>query len=118
MLARILVVLGLVLLAIPSPAAETWVCPMHCEGRKTYAAPGKCPVCGMALEREGEPAAPPLNTRDYRVDLSVDPKPPIAGKPATLTLVPRLTRDGSTVRDLEPTRGQWMLVTAVARDLR
>ncbi|MGO4920134.1 heavy metal translocating P-type ATPase [Maribacter spongiicola] len=27
-------------------------CPMHCEGEKTYAAPGDCPVCGMDLVEE------------------------------------------------------------------
>ena len=27
-----------------------YYCPMHCEGDKTYDAPGKCPVCGMFLE--------------------------------------------------------------------
>ncbi len=27
-------------------------CPMHCEGEKTYEAPGDCPVCGMDLVEE------------------------------------------------------------------
>ncbi|MBC2839341.1 heavy metal translocating P-type ATPase [Robiginitalea sp. SC105] len=27
----------------------TYYCPMHCEGDKTYTAPGDCPVCGMDL---------------------------------------------------------------------
>ncbi|MDP5062124.1 MAG: heavy metal translocating P-type ATPase [Maribacter sp.] len=27
-------------------------CPMHCEGEKTYTAPGDCPVCGMDLVEE------------------------------------------------------------------
>ncbi|MCM5662763.1 heavy metal translocating P-type ATPase [Galbibacter mesophilus] len=27
----------------------TYYCPMHCEGDKTYNAPGDCPVCGMDL---------------------------------------------------------------------
>lgn len=27
-------------------------CPMHCEGEKTYAKPGDCPVCGMNLVEE------------------------------------------------------------------
>lgn len=27
-------------------------CPMHCEGDKTYEAPGNCPVCGMDLVEE------------------------------------------------------------------
>jgi Cu+-exporting ATPase len=26
-----------------------YYCPMHCEGEKTYDAPGNCPVCGMDL---------------------------------------------------------------------
>lgn len=29
-----------------------YYCPMHCEGGKTYNAPGNCPVCGMALVQE------------------------------------------------------------------
>ncbi|MBO3116410.1 cadmium-translocating P-type ATPase [Winogradskyella sp. DF17] len=30
----------------------TFYCPMHCEGDKTYDAPGDCPVCGMDLVEE------------------------------------------------------------------
>ncbi len=30
-------------------AAPAFVCPMHCEGPKTYEASGRCPACGMAL---------------------------------------------------------------------
>jgi len=32
--------------------AETkhYACPMHCEGEKTYAEPGKCSVCTMDLK--------------------------------------------------------------------
>ncbi|WP_259014547.1 heavy metal translocating P-type ATPase [Emticicia fluvialis] len=36
----------------------TYYCPMHCEGDKTYNAPGNCPVCGMNLEKLPELAAP------------------------------------------------------------
>ncbi|CAN5414554.1 copper-translocating P-type ATPase [soil metagenome] len=28
-----------------------YYCPMHCEGDKTYNAPGDCPVCGMDLKK-------------------------------------------------------------------
>lgn len=28
-----------------------YICPMRCEGKKTYPAPGDCPVCGMHLEQ-------------------------------------------------------------------
>ena len=31
-------------------AAKTYACPMQCEGEKTYAAAGKCPVCKMELQ--------------------------------------------------------------------
>ena len=31
-----------------------YYCPMHCEGDKTYDQPGRCPVCGMFLVKEGD----------------------------------------------------------------
>jgi hypothetical protein len=31
---------------------EVWVCPMKCEGGKTYSQQGKCPKCGMNLEKK------------------------------------------------------------------
>ncbi|MBA5868183.1 MAG: hypothetical protein GDA67_15930 [Nitrospira sp. CR1.3] len=31
-------------------APKDYVCPMRCEGEKTYPAAGKCPVCGMKLQ--------------------------------------------------------------------
>lgn len=31
------------------PAVETYLCPMRCEGQKSYAQAGKCPECNMAL---------------------------------------------------------------------
>lgn len=31
--------------------ADAYACPMKCEGAKTYPAPGKCPVCKMALKQ-------------------------------------------------------------------
>ena len=37
-------------------ATVVYYCPMECEGDKTYAEPGTCPVCGMDLvvkETEG-----------------------------------------------------------------
>ena len=32
-----------------APKGTKFYCPMHCEGDKTYAKPGNCPVCGMDL---------------------------------------------------------------------
>ena len=31
-------------------AAKKYACPMLCEGEKTYAQAGKCPVCKMELQ--------------------------------------------------------------------
>lgn len=31
--------------------AEAYACPMECEGDKTYAEAGKCPVCKMDLAK-------------------------------------------------------------------
>lgn len=31
---------------------ETYVCPMNCEGDKTYSESGTCPKCGMDLEKK------------------------------------------------------------------
>jgi hypothetical protein len=32
-------------------AQAGYKCPMKCEGEKTYDKPGKCPKCGMDLEK-------------------------------------------------------------------
>ena len=39
-----------------TPAEQEYGCPMKCEGAKTYAAPGNCPVCNMKLELVVPPA--------------------------------------------------------------
>lgn len=31
-------------------ATKEYACPMHCEGEKTYAKAGQCPVCKMDLQ--------------------------------------------------------------------
>lgn len=36
----------------PKNKTGVYYCPMHCEGDKTYNAPGDCPVCGMDLVEE------------------------------------------------------------------
>ncbi|QRR02078.1 heavy metal-binding domain-containing protein [Dyadobacter sandarakinus] len=35
---------------VENTAAKTYACPMHCEGEKTYAQAGKCPICKMDLQ--------------------------------------------------------------------
>ena len=40
-----------------SQIADTvYLCPMKCEGDKTYSKAGKCPVCGMNLKAKINPA--------------------------------------------------------------
>jgi Cu2+-exporting ATPase len=34
-----------------SMSGEKYACPMHCEGDKVYDKPGKCPECGMNLQK-------------------------------------------------------------------
>ena len=42
-----------------APLAPTYLCPMKCEGEKTYDQPGRCPVCNMKLkEVPAGPTAP------------------------------------------------------------
>lgn len=40
-----------------SSGTGTYYCPMRCEGDKTYAHSGDCPVCGMHLIKEAVPVA-------------------------------------------------------------
>ena len=37
--------------------SSVYQCPMDCEHGKTYEKAGKCPVCGMDLEKVKKPAA-------------------------------------------------------------
>ncbi|HTL81832.1 MAG TPA: heavy metal-binding domain-containing protein [Bacteroidia bacterium] len=37
-------------MAAPQVAQVKYACPMHCEGDKTYDAPGPCPVCKMPMK--------------------------------------------------------------------
>lgn len=37
--------------ATSSPVAETYQCPMKCQGDTTYTQAGQCPICKMDLEK-------------------------------------------------------------------
>ena len=41
-----------------------YICPMRCEGEKTYPEPGDCPVCGMHLDKIVVFGAPPDEKED------------------------------------------------------
>ena len=44
--------------------ATTYYCPMKCEGEKTYAEMGSCPVCGMDLVKTGEEGDPSMDAHE------------------------------------------------------
>jgi len=46
----------------PAPPGERYICPMKCEGEKTYDKPGNCPVCNMKLKPLGPPTRPATRT--------------------------------------------------------
>ncbi len=42
-----------------APAPDRYLCPMKCEGEKSYDKPGNCPVCHMRIKKVVAPATPP-----------------------------------------------------------
>ena len=59
---------------------------MNCENGKTYKEPGKCPVCGMALEHfDGED-----NGLNYKMQFASNPADVTAGKAATFSFTPKI----------------------------
>lgn len=51
-------------LAISQTSADKYVCPMKCEGDKTYDEPGVCPICDMKLIKIASPASSGTMTRN------------------------------------------------------
>src|SRR5688500_2297176 len=65
---------------------HSYRCPMNCEKGKTYAEPGKCPVCGMALEHnDGED-----NGLTYKMLYTSTPAQLSAEQTATLSFTPKV----------------------------
>jgi Cu+-exporting ATPase len=67
---------------------DSYSCPMHCEGNKTYDKPGACPVCGMNLKKESAVVASKMQYTCPMHPQIVMNKPgscPICG----MTLVPK-----------------------------
>ena len=106
-----LVLVPVVATAGPAPvatAAETYRCPMHCEGEKTYHDAQACPVCGMALGR--------VDGGRYRV--TVTPKdgaiaPGVATTLAFTIADPR----GNPVRDLDVVHEKLLHLLVTSDDL-
>lgn len=92
---------------------SAYACPMKCEGDKTYDAPGKCPVCGMALKPiSGEAAAV-----HYEMRLALSPATPEAVKPATLSFTPKIKGNENTPVPLEEVHEKKLHVIIASKDL-
>ncbi len=63
---------------------HVYSCPMHPEVTSTKAGE-KCPKCGMNLEHTDQVS----NGKTYRMQFAVQPAPPAAGMPATLSFKPQ-----------------------------
>jgi hypothetical protein len=94
--------------AQPAPAGTKYLCPMHCEGEKTYDAPGKCPVCGMKLK--------PVAAQAYSVEVKPAEGELKADAPMALTVAIK-DAGGATVADFTPSRGHPLMLGILARDL-
>lgn len=93
----------------PAKAAPSrYACPMKCEGDKTYAAEGKCAVCGMALKGVPAPA--------YSLTLASAGGPPKGNEP-TLFNLGVLDAAGAPVRAFETMDGTKLHLYIVLRDL-
>jgi hypothetical protein len=94
---------------IEAVAPATYYCPMHCEGAKTYAAPGECPVCHMKLKKQtGE---------QFSVEVKVVGGAKIeAGKPANLQWTIKDPR-GMQVKEVEIVHEMPLHLLMVSKDL-
>ncbi len=93
---------------ISADAPGTYYCPMHCEGDKTYSAPGKCPVCEMNLKLQ--------TTEQYSVEVKPLGGTLEAGKPATLLFTLKDPR-GAPVKNVEIVHEMPLHLLMVSKDL-
>lgn len=93
---------------IDSVAPATYFCPMHCEGDKTYAAPGECPVCHMKLKKQ--------TSEEFTVEVKPIGGVITAGKPVTLLFKIKDPR-GMAVNSVEIVHEQPLHLLMVSKDL-
>lgn len=89
-------------------AHDSYYCPMHCEGSKTYDKPGKCPKCGMNLKK--------ATTDKYSVAVKPAGGKIEAGKPASLTFTIK-DPTGLAVTKVETVHEKLMHLLIVSKDL-
>lgn len=93
---------------IEAVAPATYYCPMHCEGDKTYAAPGECPVCHMKLKKQ--------TSEQFTVDVKPIGGTITAGKPVNLLFTIKDPR-GMAVKTVEIVHEQPLHLLMVSKDL-
>ncbi len=89
-------------------APATYYCPMHCEGDKTYAAPGACPVCHMKLKKQ--------TSERFTVDVRPIGGAVRAGAPVDLVFTIRDPR-GMPVKEVEIVHEMPLHLLMVSEDL-
>lgn len=87
---------------------DSYYCPMHCEGTKTYDAPGKCPKCGMNLKK--------ATTDKFSVAVKPAGGKVEAGKPASLTFTLK-DPTGAPVTKVETVHEKLLHLLIVSKDL-
>ena len=89
-------------------AKATYFCPMHCEGAKTYAEPGKCPKCGMNLKKQ--------TTDTFSMEIKPLGGVITVGKPATLVFTIK-DPTGLPVKKVEVVHEKPLHLLMVSKDL-
>ncbi|HMN39765.1 MAG TPA: heavy metal-binding domain-containing protein [Phycisphaerales bacterium] len=89
-------------------AHDSYYCPMHCEGAKTYDAPGKCPKCGMNLKK--------ATTDKFSVAVKPAGGKVEAGKPASPTVTVK-DPPGAPGTKGETVHGKLLHLLIVSQDL-
>jgi len=85
-----------------------YVCPMHCEGSKTYGAPGKCPVCKMDLKK--------VTSDKYSVEVKPMGGKAEAGKPVTMMFTIK-DPTGATCTDFQTVHEKKLHLLLTSKDL-
>lgn len=93
---------------IEAIAPATYYCPMHCEGDKTYAAPGECPVCHMKLKKQ--------TSEQFTVEVKPIGGTITAGKPVNLLFTLKDPR-GMAVKEVEIVHEMPLHLLMVSKDL-
>lgn len=98
--------------AAAAPVAQRYYCPMHCEGEKVYAKPGKCPVCKMNLKLQTSD----LYTASVREVSEAGNGDFAAGVPASLEL--RIKNPtGMLLKNFETVHEKVLHLLVVSKDL-